>query len=128
VYLTPLKTILAHCLHIDENERNIIRNSPAFVVQNTESNLNNNVGYFNSRSLGDNIMLGTDGMHSNMLRSAQAAYFVGQGKDEIDFLTSYYRIRKVHNYLSTNNFSGDGENNLVVLDYDTPTEINEDNF
>jgi cytosine/adenosine deaminase-related metal-dependent hydrolase len=73
-------------------------------------------------------MLGTDGMHSNMLRSAQAAYFVGQGKDEIDFLTSYYRIRKVHNYLSTNNFSGDGENNLVVLDYDTPTEINEDNF
>jgi cytosine/adenosine deaminase-related metal-dependent hydrolase len=126
--LDSSKTILAHCLHIDENERNIIRNSPAFVVQNTESNLNNNVGYFNSRSLGDNIMLGTDGMHSNMLRSAQAAYFVGQGKDEIDFLTSYYRIRKVHNYLSTNNFSGDGENNLVVLDYDTPTEINEDNF
>jgi len=46
--LDSSKTILAHCLHIDENERNIIRNSPAFVVQNTESNLNNNVGYFNS--------------------------------------------------------------------------------
>lgn len=126
--LNSPKTILAHCLHIDENERNIIRNSPAFVVQNTESNLKNNVGYFNSTRLGDNIMLGTDGMHSNMLRSAQAAYFVGQGKDEINFLTAYYRFRKVHNYISANNFSGDGENNLVVLDYNTPTEINEDNF
>ena len=126
--LESSKTILAHCLHIDENEREIINNSPAFVVQNTESNLNNKVGYFNSRKLGDNIMFGTDGMHSDMIRSAQASFFVGQEKDKIDFLTAYYRFRKVHNYLSNNNFSGDGENNLVVLDYDTPTEINDNNF
>ena len=126
--LESSKTILAHCLHIDDNERKLIENSPSFVVQNTESNLNNNVGYFNSRRLGDNIMFGTDGMHSDMLRSAQSSFFVGQGKDEIDFLTAYYRFRKVHNYLSNNIFNGDSENNLVVLDYDTPTEINDNNF
>jgi cytosine/adenosine deaminase-related metal-dependent hydrolase len=34
----------------------------------------------------------------------------------------------VHRYLSENNFKGDGDNNLVVLDYDSPTEINPDNF
>lgn len=122
------KTILAHCLHIDENERSIIENSPVFVVQNTESNLNNNVGYFNSKGLGNNIIIGTDGMHSDMIRSIQAAYFVGQNKDEIDFMGAYNRFRMVHNYLSRNNFTGDNENNLVVLDYDSPTEINESNF
>ncbi len=122
------KTILAHCLHINEEERNLIGNSPAYVVQNSESNLNNAVGYFNSTGLGDNIMIGTDGMHSDILRSSQSAYFVGQGQDQIDFLSAYYRARKVHNYLSNNKFVGDGENNLVVLDYDSPTEINDDNF
>ncbi|MBC8321642.1 MAG: amidohydrolase family protein [Bacteroidetes bacterium] len=126
--LNSSKTILAHCLHINGEERMIIKNSPAFVVQNTESNLNNKVGYFNSSGLGNNIMLGTDGMHSDMLRSTKASYFVGQNYDEIDFASAYYRFRKVHNYLSENNFSGDGDNNIVILDYDSPTEINEENF
>ncbi|MCF6172127.1 MAG: amidohydrolase family protein [Bacteroidales bacterium] len=126
--LDSAKTILAHCLHINENERELIRASKAFVVQNTESNLNNKVGYFQSRGLGERIMLGTDGMHSDMLRNAKAAYFVGQANDEIDFAAAYNRFRKVHHYLNTNNFSGDGENNLLVLDYNSPTEMNEGNF
>lgn len=126
--LDSSKTILGHCLHINDNERNIIKNSNAFVVQNTESNLNNNVGYFNSKALGENIMLGTDGMHSNMIRSAQAAFFVGQGFDNINFQSTYERFRKTHEYLKINNFEGDGDNNLVVLDYQTPTPINQENF
>ncbi len=122
------KTILGHCLHVDKNERSLIRNSAAWVVQNTESNLNNNVGFFNSEGLGTRIMLGTDGMHSDMLRSAQAAYFGGQPFDNIDFTAAYQRFRNVHNYLNSNGFKGDGENNLVVLDYDSPTEMHADNF
>lgn len=121
------KTILAHCLHLDQEERFLIRESPAYVVQNTESNLNNNVGVFNSRGLGDNIMLGTDGMHSDMLRSAKAAYLVGQGAEIISPDVIYRRFRKIHYYLKENGFT-DGENNLVILDYDSPTEIRPDNF
>lgn len=126
--LKSSKTILGHCLHIDENERNIIKNSNAFVVQNMESNLNNKVGYFNAKDLGENIILGTDGMHSDMLQSAKAAFFVGQGFDTIGYDSAYERFRKVHDYISLNQFEGDGENNLVILDYDSPTEINQDNF
>lgn len=122
------KTILGHCLHLDENEKDIIRNSPCWVVQNSESNLNNNVGYFNSEHLGNNIMLGTDGMHSDMLQSAKAAFFVGQGFDTITYPGAYQRFRNVHRYLDSNGFKGDGDNNLVVLDYNTPTEINQNNF
>lgn len=126
--LESSKSILGHCLHIDEKERELIKNGKAFVVQNMESNLNNNVGLFNGKNLGDRIMLGTDGMHSDMIRSTQAAFFSGQAKDNIDFVSAYERFRKVHHYLAINDFKGDGENNLVILDYPTPTEFNQGNF
>ncbi len=126
--LNSSKTILGHCLHINDHEREIIYDSKAFVVQNMESNLNNKVGYFNAKGLGDRIMLGTDGMHSDMLQSAKAAFFVGQGFDSIGFDSAYERFRKVHDYIQMNNFEGDNQNNLVILDYDSPTVINQDNF
>ena len=126
--LKSSKTILAHCLHLDESEKDIIRNSPCWIVQNAESNMNNNVGRFNGAHLGSNIMLGTDGMHSDMLQSAKAAFFAGQGFDSINYSSAYQRFRNIHRYLNENNFNGDCENNLIVLDYNTPTEINRDNF
>lgn len=122
------KTILGHCLHLSKNEKNRISDSPAWIVQNTESNLNNQVGNFNSAGLGKNIMMGTDGMHSDMLRSAKAAFFSGHNYDSIDYPGTYRRFRNVHNYLDSNKFEGDGSNNLVVLDYDTPTPLTENNF
>jgi cytosine/adenosine deaminase-related metal-dependent hydrolase len=126
--LSSPKTLLVHCLHLDDNEREFIRNSPAWVVQNCESNLNNNVGYFNGAGLGENIMLGTDGMHSDMLRSARVAFFVGQRYDNITYESAYRRFRNVHRYLSENSFEGDGDNNLVILDYDSPTPFSQENF
>jgi cytosine/adenosine deaminase-related metal-dependent hydrolase len=121
-------SIFAHCLHLDDGERRLLKESPVTIAQNTESNLNNNVGDFTSRGLGPQIMLGTDGMHGDMLRSAKAAFLVGQRTEGIGFPGIYERFRKVHGYIQDNGFSGDGENNLVILDYDSPTEIREDNF
>lgn len=126
--LESSKTILGHCLHLTEGERELIRNSKAWVVQNMESNLNNKVGLFSGKNLGERIMLGTDGMHSDMLQSAKAAFFAGQNTDNIDYNSAYQRFRNVHIYLGNNHFSGDAENNLVVLDYDSPTEFNSSNF
>ena len=126
--LDSSKTILGHCLHLSKEEKERIRESKAWVVQNPDSNLNNHVGFFNGESLGPRIMLGTDGMHSDMLRSAQQAYFVGQTFDKIDFQAAYQRFRNAHRYLEENDFKGDGENNLVVLNYKSPTPVTEDNF
>jgi len=127
-FLASSKTILAHCLHINDKERNIIKNSNAFIVQNAESNLNNKVGKFNANNLGNNIMFGTDGMHSDMIRAAQYSYFTGLNDDNIDLEKTYLRFRNTHNYIKTNNFIGDTENNLMIFDYDSPTELNKDNF
>jgi len=122
------KTILAHCLHLDNHERTLIERSPVWVVENMESNLNNEVGFFNSKDLGSHIFLGTDGMHSDMLQSAKAAYFAGRHWDAVNPSEAYRRFRNVHHYLQNNGFTGDGDNNLVILDYDTPTPVNSGNF
>lgn len=122
------KTILVHCLHLNQSERQLIAGSPAWVVQNMESNLNNGVGFFNSKGLGNRIMFGTDGMHSDMLQSAKSAFFAGHNYDNIDYPETYRRFRNAHHYLSENNFTGDGENNLVILDYNSPTPFNTSNF
>lgn len=127
-FLKSSKTILGHAIHVDENEREILFNSPVWIVQNSESNQNNKVGNFSSLGLSDKIMLGTDGMHSNMLRSTKAALFAASKEDGVGFDTIYNRLRNVHKYLKENNFKGDGENNLIVLDYNPRTDFNSDNF
>jgi hypothetical protein len=73
-------------------------------------------------------MFGTDGMHSDMLRSARSAFFAGHNYDAIGYGETYRRFRNVHHYLQSNGFRGDGDNNLVVLDYDSPTPFTGDNF
>jgi len=120
-------TILAHCVHLDAEERRLVRESGAWVVQNTESNLNNNVGVGDYREQGGNIMLGTDGMHSDMLRSAKAAFLVGQGTEGLSLEETYRRFRNVHRLIRTMGAPGDGPNNLVILEYDSPTGITSEN-
>ncbi len=128
-FLNSSKTIIAHALHINNYERELLAGSNAFIVQNPESNLNNKVGFFRRKILNPKqIFLGTDGMHSNMIKSAQAAFFYGQLIDSPSMNTVYGQLRNVHNYIKTNNFIGDDENNLIVFKYDVHTELNQNNF
>jgi len=122
------KSILAHCIHFSDREKELLGNSGVWVVQNVESNQNNNVGVAGYGSLTDNVMLGTDGMHCDMLRSAKAAFLVGQATEGIGFDGIYDRFRNVHRYIRDFGGRGDGGNNLVILNYDSPTDLTSDNF
>lgn len=121
-------SILAHCIHLNMDERRKLASKPAWIVQNAESNLNNQVGFFTGNHLGRNIMLGTDGMHSDMFLSARVAYFSGKNYERITPSDIYGRLRNIHKYISDNNFSGDDENNLIILDYNPPTKLTSENF
>jgi cytosine/adenosine deaminase-related metal-dependent hydrolase len=124
-----LKTsIFPHCIHLSDREKELVRQSGIWVAQNTESNQNNNVGLTGYAPLTDNVMLGTDGMHCNMLRSAHAAFLVGQATEGIGFDGIYHRFRNVHRYIQECGAQGDADNNLVILDYDAPTELTANNF
>jgi len=126
--LKQSRTLLAHCLHLDDADREIVRESKAWIVHNTQSNQNNNVGSFDPRGLGDRVFIGTDGMHSDMLSSARAMYLEAQTMGGLSPFDAVARLRNVHNYLASNSFKGDGENNLVILDYQTPTEVTQANW
>ena len=121
-------TILGHCVHLDEEERDLIRTSPCWVVQNTESNLNNKVGLGRYNDF-PRVMLGTDGMHSDMIRSAQSSYFIaGIAEGGMSPLAAYQRLRAVHQHIRGHRAPGGGTNNLVILNYDTPTPLTAENF
>ena len=100
------KSILCHCIHLSDHEKELMRQSGVWVAQNVESNQNNNVGLTGYASITDNVILGTDGMHSDMLRSAKAAFLAGQDTEGIGFDDIYRRFRDVHRY--TREFGADG--------------------
>lgn len=122
------KSILAHCLHINNEERALLKNSSAWVVQNAESNMNNGVGILNTKEIGDRVLLGTDGMNSDMINSARAAFLSGNLAGGNSPEVIYRRFRKNHEYLKNNGFTGDENNNLVIIDYKFPTELTPENF
>ena len=127
--LASPRTILAHCIHLNDREREILRASRAWVAQQTESNLNNAVGILNGAALGGRLMLGTDGMNGDCLAATRATYLAAQkAEGGLAPAGAYRRLRAAHRYLAENRFAGDGPNNLVVLDYRPPTPVTRDNW
>ncbi len=76
--LSP-RTLAVHCVHVDDTEVELLRESDTTVVHNPQSNMNNGVGCADVPGLlerGVRVCLGTDGMTSNMLDEARASLFV----------------------------------------------------
>ncbi|MBT3223905.1 MAG: putative aminohydrolase SsnA [Proteobacteria bacterium] len=72
-------TLAVHCVHIDDDEVQLLKDTDTVVVHNAQSNMNNGVGCANVLELtkrGIRLCLGTDGMTSNMFEEARAAFFV----------------------------------------------------
>jgi len=73
------KSLAIHCVHIDDDEMEILRRTGTAVVHNPESNMNNAVGaapileMFEKKIL---VGLGTDGMTSDMRSGAKTAFFL----------------------------------------------------
>ncbi len=119
--------LLVHGIHLDADERELIRNSSAWMAMNPDSNLNNKVGFFSSAGLGGRILIGTDGMHSDMIKSASTAFFSGQNHDKVSMGDVYSRLRNACTYLQEMQ-AAPGQNHLVVFDYDSPTPVSTRNF
>lgn len=120
--------IFAHGIHLNAIERRLIAQSDSWMAVNYDSNLNNGVGIFSGNGLGSRIMLGTDGMHSDMVASAQTAWFAGKGYEALNLVKVFQRMQMIHFYLATHNIEGNSDNNLMVLNYDSPTPVTQPNF
>ncbi|MBN1296541.1 putative aminohydrolase SsnA [bacterium] len=72
------RSILAHCVHIDSHEIEILAKSGAFVTHQPRSNMNNAVGTAPVESMlrhGIPVALGNDGFSNNMWAEWKAAFF-----------------------------------------------------
>ena len=73
------KTMLAHCVHIDAEEREIVQASESWVTHQPRSNMNNAVGAMAFDEMLQKWMrvtLGNDGFSNNMWAEWKAAYFL----------------------------------------------------
>jgi putative selenium metabolism protein SsnA len=73
------KTIAAHCVHIDEAERDILRETGTWVTHQPRSNMNNAVGAAavdDMLARGMKVCLGNDGFSNNMWEDWKAAYLL----------------------------------------------------
>jgi len=67
--------LLAHGVHLDDDELAAVREAGASVVHNARSNMNNAVGRAPVGKLDGRLSLGTDGIGSDMFEESHAAYF-----------------------------------------------------
>lgn len=72
-------TIAAHCVHIDEAERKILKDNGVWITHQPRSNMNNGVGAADIDSLLEDdikLCLGNDGFSNNMWAEWKTAYLL----------------------------------------------------
>jgi putative selenium metabolism protein SsnA len=131
-------TIAAHCVHINEREIELLRETDTHVVHNPQSNMNNAVGIApipEMLSKGINVGLGTDGYCFDMFSEAKSMYLLHKlSKNDPRVLPADLLVK----ILFRNNAQIIGFDvgsievgklaDLVILDYKPPTPFTPDNF
>lgn len=116
-------TLLVHGLHLDDAERAAVRASGAWVVQNPESNQNNAVGRFRWEGIDPaRVLVGTDGLHGDMLRSARAAFLAGQ-QEGVEPARAWGLLGRNRAYVAAHHPAAARPDDLVLFDYRPPTPL-----
>lgn len=135
------KSILAHCVHIDEKDMELIAASNTIVAYNPQSNMNNAVGIsdvLEMNSKGILVGFGTDGMTMNMLEELRAGIWQQHLKNNNPSIG----FKEINDFLFVNNpliaerifntkfgkIEKGSVADLVLIDYNSPTPINSDNI
>ncbi len=126
--------IIGHGLFLTPEDREILNGRGAFLAHNSRSNMNNHVGYNSELPHIRNVVLGTDGIGSDMLAEAKFAYFRHRDAGGPLGPGAFMRYLQAGNDLLHRSF---GESfgrveqgykaDLVILDYDAPTPLVREN-
>lgn len=132
------KTIAAHCVYVNENEMNLLKDSGTIVVHNPQSNLNNAVGIADVVKMANRgilVGLGTDAMTVNMIeeiRVAMWAQHLKQQNPTAGFMeiasTLFFNNAKIANrYWNTplGKIEEGAAGDIVLIDYNPPTLLDE---
>ena len=135
-------SILAHCLHINEDEKDLIAERDAMVVHNPRSNMNNAVGAFDLDGFVERDILtglGTDGLGANLfaelftagiLQKHQAEDPLAGGFPLLDAMLFQGNpaIAKRLFGLGFGRIEAGGPADIALLDYTPPTPLTPENL
>jgi cytosine/adenosine deaminase-related metal-dependent hydrolase len=130
------RSLLAHCVHVDEPEIELIRQSRAWVAHNARSNMNNRVGRAPVVALGERVALGTDGIDGDLFAESRAAFWRGH-EDDPSIGPGWVLARLAAGAAFAGQAFGEpllgriepgAPADLVVLAYDPPTPITADSL
>lgn len=129
-------TLLAHGVHLDDDEVRLVRASGAVLAHNPRSNMNNAVGRTPLAGLGDRVALGTDGIGSDMFAESQAAFF--RYRDDGAAPAPDWPLARLATGAAVAGRAFDepllgtlragAPADIAVLEYDPPTPLDSDSF
>ena len=130
------RTLLAHGVHLDDDEIALVRDRGAVIAHNARSNMNNGIGRARVGALGAHVALGTDGIGSDMFEESRAAFFrlhddgAGAGADwALTRLAEGARLAaRVFDEPALGLLEAGAPADLVVLDYDAPARLDDASF
>lgn len=135
------KTIAVHCIHVTDDELNILKETNTMVVHNPESNMGNAVGcqpFLELHKKGITIGLGTDGYTSDMTESMKVANIIHKHVKQnpsVAWGEVPVSMFKNNRKIAAEYFSGDlgilkegALADVIVVDYDPLTPMNENNI
>ncbi len=135
-------SVLAHCIHIDQNETTLIENNEAVVVVNPQSNMNNAVGFAGWKGLlekGIDVGLGNDGFGFNLAHDARSLVLLPHllkrnvnitSPDDLcqTFLRVNYELASRLFGVPLGKIREGYKADISILEYNSPTDIDHQNF
>jgi putative selenium metabolism protein SsnA len=128
--LLTKKSILAHGVHLTNQQLQVVAKHQSWLIHNPGSNMNNAVGYAPVNHFGSRTALGTDGFPSDMFEQAKIGYFRNAESDAKLEFSKIPEFLQNGNTILSNLFGqkfGSLEKgsvaDLIVLDYMPPTPL-----
>ncbi len=129
------KSILAHGVHLSQNQVAMVNDSGSWLVHNPRSNMNNAVGYAPLQWFGSHTALGTDGFPADMFEESTMGFFRNQESDHKVCFSRLPEILHSGHALVSAFFGRDfgtlkvgSPADLIVLDYPAPTPLKSHNL
>jgi len=139
--LLGTKTLAAHCVHISEQEMDLLAQTGTNVAHNPQSNMNNAVGCAPVKKMldrGVTLGMGTDGMSADMLEGMKTAHLLHKfcqndpraGWEEVPRMQFTGNTGIMANYFpaTLGELAPGAAADIIVIDYDPPTPLNADNY
>lgn len=134
------KSIAAHAVWVDEEEKDLLAQSGTWTIHNPRSNMNNAVGAMDFLGIlgkGTKVCLGTDGMAASIWPDLRTAALIHKHEKRnprivwnelLTLLENNYRLANEFIPVRLGKLEPQAASDVVIYNYIPPTPITKDNF